>query len=41
MANDRQSPLAIGWRRFQARGGEVGALENVEIGQLRTLGEQA
>jgi uncharacterized protein len=41
MANDRQSTLAIGWRRFQACGGEVGALEDVEIRRLRALGEQA
>jgi predicted metal-dependent hydrolase len=41
MVNDRQSPIAIGWRRVYARGTDVAALEDLEIDELRVLGERA
>ena len=40
MVNDRQSPIAIGWRRRYASGADVAALADGEIAELRALGER-
>jgi uncharacterized protein len=40
IVNERQSSIAIGWRRFYAGGADVAALEDVDIDYLRMLGER-